>query len=187
MRSHDPVYEDAVENSPSLICSGFPVGGGLLHLPQLCKTIQPGDVVHWDICTRYNGYSIDTSRTKVVGKPTAEQQRAYDVSLSMLEKVLEIARPGLPAVELVNTASNIARAADYTLMDHFLGHGIGIDPHERPDLVREETRLEENMVLAIEPRVVIDDIYVLGIEEMVLITPNGGVSLTQFERTPLEL
>lgn len=187
MRRHDPIYEDAVENSPSLICSGFAVGGGLLHLPQNNKTIQPGDAVHWDICTRYNGYSIDTSRTKVVGKPTPQQQHAYDTSLRILDKVLEIAKPGLPAVELVKTAERTASEAGYELMDHFLGHGIGIDPHERPDLVREETLLKENMVLAIEPRVVVNDIYTLGIEEMVLITPDGGESLTQFERTPLGL
>jgi len=123
----------------------------------------------------------------VVGKPTPQQQHAYDASLRILDKVLEIAKPGLPAVELVKTAERIASEAGYELMDHFLGHGIGIDPHERPDLVREETLLKENMVLAIEPRVVLNDIYTLGIEEMVLITPDGGESLTQFERTPLGL
>jgi Xaa-Pro dipeptidase len=183
MRSYDPIYEDSVENSPSLICSGFSIGGGLLHLAHHSKTIQPGDVVHWDICTRYNGYSIDTSRTKVVGKPTLDQQRAYDVVLKMLEEVLAMAMPGLSAVEMVYKAESIAAQSGYSLLDHFLGHGIGIDPHERPDLVREETLLQENMVLAIEPRVVIDGIYILGIEEMVLITKDGGVSLTQFDRS----
>ncbi len=187
MRSRDPIYEDSVENSPSLICSGFALGGGLLHLPHQSKTIQPGDAVHWDICTRYNGYSIDTSRTKVVGKPTPAQQHAYDTSIMILEEVLQKAKPKVPAVELVNLASKVAQSRGYALMDHFLGHGIGIDPHERPDLVREETPLQENMVLAIEPRVVLDDIYVLGIEEMVLVTPDGGMSLTQFERNPLEI
>jgi Xaa-Pro aminopeptidase len=187
MRSMDPIYEDAVENSPSLICSGFPIGGGLLHQPSHSKMIQPGDVVHWDICTRYNGYSIDTSRTKVMGKPTPEQEHAYDTSILMLEKVLKIAKPELPAVELVNAASKVALSRGYALMDNFVGHGIGIDPHERPDLVREATPLQENMVLAIEPRVVLDGIYVLGIEEMVWVTADGGKSLTQFERTPLEL
>lgn len=186
MRSMDPIYEDAVENSPSLICSGFPIGG-LLHHPSHGKMIQPGDAVHWDICTRYNGYSIDTSRTKVVGRPTPEQQYAYDTTIMMLEEVLKIAKPGLPAVELVNAASSVAQSRGFSLMDHFVGHGIGIDPHERPDLVREETPLQENMVLAIEPRVVLDGIYVLGIEEMVWVTPDGGKSLTQFERTPLGL
>lgn len=187
MRSRDPIYEDSVENSPSLICSGFSMGGALLHLPHQSKTIQPGDAVHWDICTRYNGYSIDTSRTKVVGVPTSAQQHAYDTTIMMLEEVLKNAKPRVPAVELVNIAAKIAQSRGYALMDHFLGHGIGIDPHERPDLVREETPLQENMVLAIEPRVIVDEIYVLGIEEMVLVTPDGGVSLTQFERTPLEL
>jgi Xaa-Pro aminopeptidase len=183
MRRHDPIYEDSVENSPSLICSGFSIGGGLLHLPHHSKTIQPGDAVHWDICTRYNGYSIDTSRTKVMGKPTRNQQHGYDVTIQILNEVLAMAKPGLPAVEMVRKAESIAVQSGYELMDHFLGHGIGIDPHERPDLVREETSLQENMVLAIEPRVVVDGIYAMGIEEMVQITNNGGVSLTQFDRS----
>lgn len=43
------------------------------------------------------------------------------------------------------------------------------------------------MILAIEPRIAINDTYILGLEDMVLITEEGGVSLTQFEKQPLEI
>jgi Xaa-Pro aminopeptidase len=50
----------------------------------------------------------------------------------------------------------------------------------------EETRLSANMVLAIEPRIAIGDKYLMGVEDMVLVTDHGGVALTKYEKT-LEL
>jgi Xaa-Pro aminopeptidase len=52
--------------------------------------------------------------------------------------------------------------------------------------VVEETKLLENMVLAIEPRVSLNN-YLYGIEDMVLVTGSGGVPLTKFPLTPLEI
>ncbi len=187
MRSLDPVYEDSCTNSPSLVSSGLSVRGSLLCLPNGSKVVHRGDLIHWDICTRYAGYDVDTSRTKVVGKASVLQKRAYDATLLMLDEVVRAARPGVPAVELVNLAQTTAHRLGFELWDGFLGHGIGLDAHERPDLVREETPLAANMVLAIEPRVVVDGQYVIGVEDMVLITESGGETLTRFEKASLDL
>ena len=187
MRKQDPIYEDACENSPSLINTGFSYGGGLLHLPHHAKIIQPGDTVHWDICCRYQGYSIDTSRTKVVGNPTYGQLKALDTTNEIMLAVMDKIKPGVPAVDLVVLAKEIAEKQGYQLMDNFLGHGIGLDPHERPDLVVEALPLEENMVLAIEPRVVENGIFAIGLEDMVLVTKSGGERLTKFDSTSLYL
>jgi Xaa-Pro aminopeptidase len=187
MRMEDPIYEDACTGSPSLICSGTSIRNSMLHLPDPQKKIQKGDAVHWDICLRYEGYPIDTSRTRVVGSATDEQKRAYDTSLRMHEAVLDAAKPGVKARELVVLADNVARETGFVLWDAFLGHGLGLDTHERPDLVVEETKLAANMVLAIEPRVSLNDVYLFGIEDMVLVTEDGGVPLTQFPKRPLEI
>ncbi len=187
MRMEDPIYEDSCTGSPSLICSGTSIRGSMLHLPDPDKKIERGDAVHWDICLRYEGYPIDTSRTRVVGKATDEQKHAYEVSLRMHEAVLMAAKPGVKARDLVVLADKVAKEDDFVLWDAFLGHGLGLDTHERPDLVVEETELAANMVLAIEPRVSLNDIYLFGIEDMVLITEEGGVPLTQFPKTPLEI
>lgn len=187
MRSADPIYEDSCSCSPSLICSGFPIAGCLIHLADSTKRIQRGDVVHWDICMRYEGYPIDTSRTRVVGKPTDLQKHAYETTLRMHQAVIEAAKPGVKARELVEIADEVARDAGYELWDRFLGHGLGLDVHERPDMGVEETRLAANMVLAIEPRIAIQAMYLLGNEDMVLITDAGGKPLTKFDKTPLEL
>jgi len=187
MRLKDPIYEDSCTGSPSLIGSGSLYGGSILHLPDADKKIREGDWIHWDICQRYNGYPIDTSRTRVLGKASDEQKRAYDVNCRMLEKVLESAKPGTKACDLVILADKVAQESGFELWLNFLGHGLGMDTHERPDLVVEATRLKKDMVIAIEPRILLNNTFLFGIEEMVHITEDGGVSLTQFPNTPLEI
>jgi Xaa-Pro dipeptidase len=158
----------------------------MLHLPDPTKRIERGNAVHWDICLRYEGYPIDTSRTRVVGKATDLQRRAYEASLRMYDAVIGAARPGVRACDLLETAEKVAREDGFELWDHFLGHGIGMDTRERPDMT-EQTRLEANMVLAIEPRVAIGEMYLLGNEDMTLITEDGAVPLNEFPKVPLEL
>jgi Xaa-Pro aminopeptidase len=187
MRNADPVYEDMVSLSPSLICSGFPIAGSLLHHPRGWKKVEDGDVVHWDITSQYEGYAIDTSRTKAIGRPTDPQLRAYQAVLAIFGEVLKAARPGVPAVDLVTLAVDVAREGGFELWGPFLGHGAGLDLHERPDLVREATPLQTNMVLAIEPRLALGEMNLLGVEDMVLVTETGGVSLNRFEKEPLEI
>jgi Xaa-Pro aminopeptidase len=187
MRNADPVYEDMVSLSPSLICSGFPIAGSLLHHPRGSKRVENGDVVHWDITSQHEGYAIDTSRTKAMGRPTDTQRRAYQAVLAIFAEVLKAARPGVPAVDLVTLAADVAKEGGFELWGPFLGHGAGLDLHERPDLVREATPLQTNMVLAIEPRLALGEMYLLGVEDMVIVTETGGVSLNRFEKEPLEI
>ena len=187
MRSADPIYEDSCGPSPNLICSGFPIAGSLLHLPDPAKSIERGNVVHWDLVMRYEGYSSDTSRTRVMGKATDLQKHAYEATLKMHQAVLEAAKPGVKASDLVKLADKVAREAGYELWDGFLGHGVGMESHERPDLVVEETELAANMVLAIEPRISIQSMYLVGNEDVVLVTEGGAEPMNHFEKTPLEL
>jgi Xaa-Pro aminopeptidase len=185
MRSADPIYEDSCSSSPSLICSGHPIAGALLHIASAAKRIEVGDIVHWDICMRYEGYPVDTSRTRAVGSVSDEHRRCYDSVLAIHSEVMSAAKPGVLASDLVKLASQHAEKDGYSLWNRFLGHGLGWDIHERPDMGTEEIPLAENMVLAIEPRLSNDGIYLLGNEDMVLVTKTGGLSLTKFPKEPL--
>jgi Xaa-Pro aminopeptidase len=120
-------------------------------------------------------------------RATAGQKRAYQAALAMFHEVTKAAKPGVPAIDLVKTASATAKDAGFDLYLGFVGHGLGLDVHERPELVREDTKLAANMVLAVEPRVVIDDAYMFGVEDAVLVTDSGGESLNSFEKEPLEI
>ncbi|MGA0565502.1 M24 family metallopeptidase [Ancylobacter sp. VNQ12] len=187
MRLANPIYEDSCTNSPSLICSSSTIAGTLLHLASGDKRIGPGDVVHWDICMRYQGYTIDTSRTRAIGTAPDSVKRAYDAVKEVHAAIIAAARPGTPAVELVRVGEAVAQRRGHTLWNRFIGHGLGWDGHERPDMGIEEMPLAENMVLAIEPRLAVDGRHLVGNEDMVVVTPGGGCSLTHFPADPLEL
>jgi Xaa-Pro aminopeptidase len=187
MRDLDPLYEDTVPSSPSLICSGNEVQGLLLHAAIPDKRVEPGDIVNWDICGRHKGYAIDTSRTRVLGTPTREQEATYAAVLEMAASVREAAKPGAVTTDLVKLADTIAHQHGSALWLRFLGHGIGLDCHERPDMGVEEVVLEENMVITVEPRLVFEDRFLMANEDMCIVTPDGASPLTSFPREPLGL
>ncbi len=187
MRVLNPIYQDSTVGSPSKICSGTAYGTSLLHVPLVDKLIQPGDAVNWDISMRYCGYNIDTSRTRVVGKPTADQERAHTAATEAALEVTRHARPGVSSLELVGVAQRVIRDYGFELWENFLGHGIGLDVHERPDMGVEDLVLREHMVFTNEPRVALHGNQLLGGEDMVLVTADGAESLTHYPRTPLEL
>ena len=143
--------------------------------------------MNWDICMRYEGYPVDTSRTRVVGKASANMQRAYQASLLMSAEVIEMVAPGVQVQDLVARADAVARQEGFELWDAFLGHGLGLDVHCRPDMGREKMLLAKNMVITVEPRVTVDGEYLVGNEDMVLVTGAGSEALTHFAKEPLEL
>lgn len=187
IRRLDPIYEDSSSSGPAMICSGTFVGNSLLHPAQPDKRIGRGDLVHWDLASRHQGYTVDTSRTRVLGRATPGQKRAFEVVSQVMEEVMKAIRPGIKASELVDLAADVASEGGYELWERFLGHGTGLDGHERPDMGVEGTCLAAGMTLAIEPRVVEDGRHLIGTENVVVVTDSGGEALNRYPAGPLEL
>lgn len=186
MRVLNPVYEDAAPPSTSKICTGSSVQGCMLHTPLAERTVSAGAAVNWDICGQYEGYAIDTSRTRVLGRATADQERAYELSREMSTQVRAAMRPGAVTTDLVRLANEVAVQGGSGLWEMFLGHGIGMDCHERPDMGVEEMVLEENMVITVEPRIALDG-SLFANEHMCLVTADGGVPFDTYPDGPLSL
>lgn len=146
-----------------------------------------GTVLTWDFPQHYIGYYVDTSRTRVIGKPTDEQFRGFEAARQAHDEVIDMARLGNNAMSLVNRYHEILNEAGFeTPFGGLLGHGAGLELHERPDMVLDDMELQENMILAIEPRALVDD-AVVGLEDMIRVTDYGGEILTGFERDTIEL
>ena len=105
--------------------------------------------------------------------------------MEIFDGVVAGAKPGVLASELVQLAVDLAKERGFELWARFLGHGVGIDVHERPDMGVEATALEAGMTLAIEPRIEVDG-YLIGHEDVVLVTPEGGESLNRFPKEPFQ-
>ncbi|THF73010.1 aminopeptidase P family protein [Cohnella fermenti] len=157
--------------------------------PQSSSTrpIGRGEPILLDIGCCVDGYTIDQTRTAVIGRLPEEQRRAYDTAEAMLRKIEGMLRPGEIPEQLYLAALEEARAAG--LAGHFmgfgadqvkfLGHGIGLEIDEWPVLARGFAEpLEAGMVLAIEPKFTWPGVGVVGIENTYLITADGFETLT---------
>jgi Xaa-Pro aminopeptidase len=96
------------------------------------------------------------------------------------------AQPGVNVQSLVDNAQSVAADMGFQLWDRFLGHGLGLDVHSRPDMGFESMELKENMVFTIEPRIALDG-YLYGNEDMILLTAGGAESLTNYPWNPFEV
>jgi Xaa-Pro dipeptidase len=134
-----------------------------------------------DGCTVY-GYQSDISRTFVYGKPSARQLRVFDVVHQAQSAALAAARPGVEMQTVDAAARNVITDAgfgpDYKHFTHRVGHGIGMDGHEWPYLVRGNTqKLAPNMTFSDEPGIYLaDDPAPFGIrlEDDMVITEAGA-------------
>ncbi len=156
----------------------------LPHTAPLDYRIQRGDPLLIDFGARVAGYCADITRTVFVGAVTTAQRDFYAVVEAANAAARAVAGPGVTA-EAVDVAARRAIIAGGcgNLIRHRTGHGIGLQAHEAPYIVRgNQQTLQPGMVFTIEP-----GIYRMGeigvrIEDDILITEAGAESLTTFPR-----
>ena len=144
--------------------------------------IPDGTSVMFDFGGVVDGYCSDFGRTVYCGEPPDDYLAAYDVMLAAQESGRAAACPGVAARD-VNAACR-APIEDAGLGEHFrhrMGHGIGLDVHERPFLSAEdETPLEAGMTFTDEPSIIIPGRYSLRIEDIIVVAEGGGRKLNSY-------
>jgi Xaa-Pro aminopeptidase len=144
--------------------------------------VEEGDVVMFDFGAVVDGYCSDFGRTVCVGEPEAEVRDAHALVLAAQEAGRAALRPGVPASE-VNLACRrpIEEAGYGASFKHRMGHGIGLDVHERPFVSEEdETPLEVGMTFTDEPSILVDGRFGVRTEDVVVCEPDGGRKLNRF-------
>lgn len=157
--------------------------GSLPHGIPTEKLIISGEFVTMDFGAKFNGYASDITRTVAVGKATDEMQKAYDAVLKAQESVLSYIKPGNSGIEVDAAARKILGEYE-KYFAHGLGHGVGLEIHEEPRLSKKSKckSLKENMVVTDEPGIYIEGQFGIRIEDTVLVTPKGGVPLTNSDK-----
>ncbi len=147
------------------------------------QVIREGTILLMDGGCKVEGYESDISRTFVLGKASEKMQRVFGTVHRAQEAALKTARPGL-ACERVDAAARkvIADAgygSGYAHFTHRVGHGLGMDGHEWPYLVRGDTRLlEANMVFSDEPGIYLRGEFGVRLEDDMHIIENGAELFT---------
>lgn len=186
---------------------GFPgsacisVNEEIVHgIPSANKILKEGDIVSIDTGATVRGWVGDNAWTFAVGKISPEKQRLLDVTEKCMWAALDAARPGNRLGDIGAACQEIAEAAGYGVVREYVGHGIGRDMHEDPNVPNYGRRhtgilLEPGMVLAIEPMINMgthktrqcDDGWLVvtrdgkpsaHFEKMVAITEDGPVIIT---------
>jgi Xaa-Pro aminopeptidase len=146
------------------------------------QTLKEGEVVLIDGGCKLEGYESDVTRTAIFGKPTEKMARAYEIVRKAQDAALDAARAG----RLSGTVDDAARAVittagygpDYKFFTHRLGHGIGLDGHEHPYLVRgSKTVLEAGMTFSNEPGIYVPGEFGMRCEDDMVITADGPAQL----------
>jgi Xaa-Pro dipeptidase len=143
------------------------------------QIIREGSLVLIDDGCVVEGYQSDISRTFVIGKPTDKMRRVFDVVHKAQTAALHAAKPGVACQAVDSAARKVVDDAGfgpgYTHFTHRLGHGIGMDGHEWPYLVKGNTQpLQVNMTTSDEPGIYLHGEFGVRLEDDMYITPDGA-------------
>jgi len=157
--------------------SAFPHGSAT---PQV---IREGSIIMVDDGCAVEGYQSDITRTFVLGKASGKMKKVFDIVHRAQSAGLAAARAGVECGDVDAAARKVIVDAgfgpDYKFFTHRLGHGIGMDGHEWPYLVRgNATKLQANMTFSDEPGIYIRGEFGVRLEDDMHITENGAELFT---------
>lgn len=153
------------------------------------KQVKKGEFILMDYGAVYNGYHSDMTRTVCLGEPTEEMRKVYDIVLSAQTAAINAAHSGMTGQELDSVARSIIDDAGYGgYFGHSLGHGVGLEIHERPNAAQSYNHiLNENAVVTIEPGIYIAGKFGVRIEDFVILHENECVNLTKSAKNIISL
>lgn len=145
--------------------NGFPasacisVNNVVIHgIPSRSTILKDGDIVSIDVGAYYNGYHGDNAYTFCVGEVSDEAKKLLDATQKGLYAAIEAAVPGNRVGDVSSAVENTVAPYGYGIVRQFVGHGIGKNLHEDPEVPNfgkagRGARLMAGMVIAIEPMI----------------------------------
>jgi len=147
------------------------------------QVIREGTIIMIDDGCSVEGYQSDITRTFVLGKATDKMKQVFDVVHRAQSAALAAARPGMECGSIDAAARKVVTDAgfgpDYKYFTHRLGHGLGMDGHEWPYLVRgNPVKLRANITTSNEPGIYIRGEFGVRLEDDMHVTENGAELFT---------
>lgn len=167
------------------MCPAVPIIGSRESL------LKKGDLVFVDIGFGMHGYHSDRTQVYIFGaKPSEEVARAHRKCIEIEKRTAELLKPGNIPSEVYN---KVIATLDTDFLSNFmgfgerkakfLGHGIGLHVDEYPVIANGfNAPLQENMVIALEPKKGVDGVGMVGVEDTYIVTPDGGRCITGGEK-----
>jgi Xaa-Pro aminopeptidase len=158
--------------------------GALPHAVPTNRKIRVKEPIIFDVGIRMNGYCSDMTRTIFLGSPGPKFKKIYRIVRQAQLAALQSVLPGIDSTHPDKIARDIIKKAGFgDYFGHALGHGVGLATHESPRLgPRDPKKLEEGMVVTVEPGIYIPGSGGVRLEEMVVVSKKGPKILTKNER-----
>lgn len=174
---------------PAVSC--ISVNDELVHGIPGSRVLQEGDIVSIDTGCRLQGWCGDAAITHAVGQVAADVQRLLDVTRGALELAIQLLPQRKKWSQIAREMQQLVRSAGFAVVEDFVGHGIGKQMHEPPQvpnyespwLRKNDIALEPGMVLAIEPMVNMGDKRVHCLADHWTQVTRDGKPCAHFEHT----
>ncbi|MEJ2038630.1 MAG: type I methionyl aminopeptidase [Desulfosarcinaceae bacterium] len=160
------------------ICHGIPG-------PRILKN---GDIVNVDVTTILDGYYADANKTYFIGEPSDQARKIVDVARESLKRGMQMVKPNNNVGDIGWAIQTYAEGRGCSVVREFVGHGVGFEFHEPPQVAHfgtrgEGPRLVPGMVFTIEPMINVGSHELLILEDKwTAITKDRSLS-AQFEQT----
>ncbi len=189
IRSQDAIPSFKNYNGfPNAIC--ISINDEVVHGIPGSRKLKEGDIVSIDIGACYKGYHGDSAWSYPVGKISEEKKHLLYYTEKSLFEGLSVIKDGIRVGDIGNCIENYARKNNLTVVKELVGHGIGTNVHEEPDVPNYGKKgsgpiLKEGMTIAVEPMLNLGtaNIYILD-DDWTIVTGDGRAS-AHFEHTVL--
>ena len=163
--------------------------GAMPHGRASDKVLRSGELVTIDFGAVKDGYYSDETVTVAVGCPSDRGREIHNIVRQAHDRAIAAVRPGMTCRDLDAIARDYIRDQGYdAYFGHGLGHGVGLEIHEKPVVSpRSEAVIEEGMVFTIEPGIYVPGFGGVRIEDTVVVTADSCVILTQAPKDLIQL
>ena len=174
-------------NFPASICTS--INHEIVHgIPSKKRVLREGDLVSIDVGVRFDGYFTDSATTVPVGKVNEESERLLRVTRAALQAGIEQATTENHLGDIGFAIQKVVEAAGFTVVRDLVGHGIGVDFHEDPQVPnygkpKRGTRLTPGLTIAIEPMVNVGAAETRTMPDRWTVVSADGSRSAHFEHT----
>jgi methionyl aminopeptidase len=189
IRSHDgaePAFK-GLYGFPASLCTS--INEEVVHgIPSPQRALEEGDIVSVDAGVKLDGWFADAARTFPAGEVDEETKTLLRVTREALSAGIEQARPGNRLGDIGHAIQQVAEAAGFGVVRDLVGHGIGREPHEEPQVPNygkpgRGLRLQPGLVLAIEPMVNAGEFGIRTLADRWTVVSADGSRSAHFEQT----
>lgn len=172
---------------PATAC--ISINNEVIHgIPSSSRVIKQGDIVSIDLGAEFEGYHGDNAATFASGDISTEAQRLIDTTRESLYEGIRMARAGNRIGDISHAIQTYAEARSYSVVRRYVGHGVGANLHEAPEVPNfgkpaHGVRLLPGMTLAIEPMINAEGYDVKVLPNGWTVTTADGSLSAHFEHT----